>query len=224
MNKVLLLDLDDTLLDFTKGEEESLVKVLSYYQIENTKENKELYYSINKKYWRMYELHQIEREKLLGLRFYEYFSLFNIKVDGDKVNELYFSYLSQTAYLVPNALEFCKKCQELGIDIIIVSNGVGSVQKPRIEKSGLKKYFKKIYLSEEIGYNKPDIEFYNSLSLDNYSKSQLVMIGDSLTSDIQGGINFGITTIWYNPLHKNSSLPDYQVDDLLDIFEILEEI
>ena len=109
MNKVLLLDLDDTLLDFTKGEEESLEKVLSYYQIENTKENKELYYSINKKYWRMYELHQIEREKLLALRFYEYFSLFNIKVDGDKVNELYFSYLSQTAYLVPNALKKRKK-------------------------------------------------------------------------------------------------------------------
>ena len=224
MKKILLLDLDDTLLDFTKGEEESLGKVLEYYKIENTLENRELYYSINKKYWRMYELHQIEREKLLALRFEDFFSLFNYEVDGNKVNDLYFSYLSQTAYLVPNALEFCEKCNELNLDIVIVSNGVGRVQKPRIKKSGLKKYFKKIYLSEELGYNKPDIEFFNSLSLENYSKNQLMMIGDSLSSDIQGGINFGITTIWYNPFHKESSLPDYQVDNLLDIFKILEEI
>lgn len=222
MKKVLLLDLDDTLLDFTRGEKESLEKVLSYYKIENTKDNQELYYLINKKYWRMYELHQIEREKLLGLRFEEFFNHFNIRVDGQRVNELYFSYLSQTSYLIPNALEFCKKCEELSFDIVIVSNGVGSVQKPRIEKSGLKKYFKKVYLSEEIGYNKPDVEFFTSMSLD-YSKDQMVIIGDSLSSDILGGINYGITTIWFNPLHKYSDLPDYQVDDLLDIFRILEE-
>ncbi len=223
MKKILLLDLDDTLLDFTRGEKESLEKVLLYYGIENTEDNHQLYYSINKRYWRMYELHQIEREKLLGLRFEEFFSHFNKDVDGLDVNKLYFSYLSQTSYLMPNALSFCQKCEELNLDIILVSNGVGSVQKPRIEKSGLKKYFKKIYLSEEIGYNKPDIEFFNSLSLEKFSKDQIVIIGDSLTSDIQGGINFGITTIWYNPEHKKSSLPDYEVDDLLNIFKILEE-
>ena len=224
MKKILLVDLDDTLLDFTKGEEESLEKVFINYGIVNSKENRELYYSINRNYWKKFELHQIEREKLLGLRFEDFFRNFNMKVDGFKVNELYFNYLGQTAYLIDHAEEFCKKCKELGLDIYIVSNGVGKVQKPRIEKSGLKDYFKNIYLSEEIGYNKPDIEFFESISLDGYSKENLVIIGDSLTSDIQGGKNYGITTIWYNPHLKESSLPDYQVTDLLDIFKILEEI
>ena len=142
MRDILLVDLDDTLLDFSLGEKESLEKVLTHYGIENTLENHKKYYDINIKYWKMYELHQIEREKLLGLRFEEFFSLFNKKVDGDQVNDLYFSYLSNTHYLVKNSLEFCKKCEELGLDIIIVSNGVGKVQKPRIEQCGLKKYFK----------------------------------------------------------------------------------
>ena len=139
-------------------------------------------------------------------------------------HELYFSYLSEGAYLIDNALEFCEKCKKDGYKLIIVSNGVGSVQKPRIEKSGLKKYFDRIYLSEEVGYNKPDVEFYTRVSFDYYQEERMVMIGDSLSSDIQGGVNFGIPTIWYNYKHLESSLPDYQVDNLMDIFKILEEI
>ena len=88
----------------------------------------------------------------------------------------------------------------------------------------LKKYFEKVYLSEEIGYNKPDIEFYESILKEYPFKDRMVMIGDSLSSDIQGGINFGIPTIWYNYKHLKSTLPDYEVDDLMDIFKILEEI
>ena len=122
------------------------------------------------------------------------------------------------------AEEFLKECKKRRITVLIASNGVGLVQNPRIEKSGLKKYFQKVYLSEEIGYNKPDTEFYESILVDYPFKERMVMIGDSLSSDIQGGVNFGIPTIWYNYKHLESSLPDYQVDNLMDIFKILEEI
>lgn len=223
MRDILLVDLDDTLLDFSKAEKEALEKVLVTYGIDNNEENHQKYYKINKDYWKKYELHQIKRESLLGKRFEDFFDLFNKKVDGDKVNELYFSYLSEGAYLIDNALEFCEKCKKDGYKLIIVSNGVGSVQKPRIEKSGLKKYFDRIYLSEEVGYNKPDIEFYTRVLLDYYQQERMVMIGDSLSSDIQGGINFNIPTIWYNPNHLKSDLPNFEVDNLMDIFKILEE-
>ena len=224
MKDILLVDLDNTILDFDKAEEYALSKVFSKYEIINSKENQDKYYSINIEYWKKYELHLIEREQLLSQRFEDFFSLFGIKIDGKEVNDYYFSYLSQGCYYVKNSLEFLMKAKEMNMTILIASNGVGSVQKPRIEKSGLKKYFDKIYLSEEIGYNKPDIEFFNSILSDYPYKNRMVMIGDSLSSDIQGGKNFGITTIWYNPNHKESNLPDYQVDNLLDIFKVLEEI
>ena len=223
MRDILLVDLDDTLLDFSKAEKEALEKVLDVYGIENNKINHQKYYEINRSYWKKYELHEIERELLLSKRFEDFFHLFDKEVDGNKVNELYFFYLSQGAYLINNALEFCQKCKDNGYKLIIVSNGVGSVQKPRIEKCGLKKYFDRIYLSEEVGYNKPDIEFFTRVSFDYYQEERMVMIGDSLSSDIQGGKNFNIPTIWYNPNHLKSDLPDFEVDNLMDIFKILEE-
>ena len=224
MKDILLLDLDNTILDFSKAEHEALYKVLEVYNVENTKENHDLYYKINVEYWKKYELHLIDREVLLGLRFEDFFSHFNVEVDGQKVNDLYFSYLSSFAYFMPNCKEFCEECKKRNITILIASNGVGLVQKPRIEKSGLKKYFQRVYLSEEIGYNKPDVEFFDSILKDYPFKERMVMIGDSLSSDIRGGKNFNIPTIWYNPNHLESDLPDYQVDDLLQIFRILEEI
>lgn len=224
MRDILLLDLDNTILDFDKSEEFALLKVFEKYNIPNTKENQDKYYQININYWKMYELNQMDRDLLIIKRFEDFFSLFGINVDGKQVNDFYFSYLSKGADHIKDAEKFLLKCHELGYTVLIASNGVGSVQKPRIEKSGLKKYFNGIYLSEEIGYNKPDIEFYNSILIDYPFKGRMVMIGDSLTSDIQGGKNFEIPTIWFNPKHKNSSLPDYQVDNLLDIFKVLEEI
>lgn len=224
MKDILLLDLDNTILDFDKAEEKALSEVFTKYNIPDTEENRKRYYSINIEYWKKYELHQIERERLLSLRFEDFFSLFSIKVDGKIVNDYYFSYLSQGVFFIKNSIEFLKKCKEKGLTILIASNGVGSVQKPRINKIGLKKYFDKIYLSEEIGYNKPDVEFFYSILKDYPFKERMVMIGDSLSSDIQGGINFGIPTIWFNPKHKVSDLPSYQVDDLLDIFKVLEEL
>lgn len=224
MEKILLVDLDNTLLDFDKTENEALSKVLLHFNIEDNIENRNKYYDINVAYWKKYELHQIEREKLLGLRFVDFFSLFDLKVDGFLVNEMYFSFLSQNAYKIKNCEEFCKKCHELDYRIIIASNGVGSVQKPRLEKSGLLRYFDRVYLSEEIGFNKPDVEFFETILKDYPFKDKMVMIGDSLSSDIQGGKNFNVPTIWYNPKGNISNLPDYQVKDLLEIFKVLEEI
>ena len=112
MKDILLLDLDNTILDFSKAEHEALYKVLEVYNVENTKENHDLYYKINVEYWKKYELHLIDREVLLGLRFEDFFSHFNVEVDGKKVNDLYFSYLSSFAYFMPNCKEFCEECKK----------------------------------------------------------------------------------------------------------------
>ena len=224
MRDILLLDLDNTILDFDKSEELALREVFNKYDIEDTKENRDLYYKINIEYWKKYEKHLISRDLLIGYRFNDFFKSFNKKVDGFEVNEFYFKHLSSYSFYMDRAEEFLKECQKRNYTILIASNGVGSVQHPRIEKSGLRKYFHNVYLSEEIGYNKPDIEFYESILKDYPFKERMVMIGDSLSSDIQGGVNFKIPTIWYNYKHLQSDLPDYQVDNLMDIFKILEEI
>ena len=224
MRDILLLDLDNTILDFDKSEECALKEVFIKYNIEDTKENRDLYYKINVEYWKKYEKHLISRDLLIGYRFNDFFKLFNKEVNGFEVNDYYFKHLSSYSFYMDKAEEFLKECEKRKITVLIASNGLGLVQNPRIEKSGLKKYFQKVYLSEEIGYNKPDIEFYESILVDYPFKERMVMIGDSLSSDIQGGVNFGIPTIWYNYKHLESSLPDYQVDNLMDIFKILEEI
>lgn len=224
MRDILLLDLDNTILDFDKAELFALHQVFTKYQIPYSGENINLYLKINIEYWKKYELHLIEREELLVRRFEDFFNLFNKCVNGKEVNEYYFSYLSKGGFPIIGALEFLQECKKKNIKVLIASNGVGSVQKPRIEKSGLKKYFTHIYLSEEIGYNKPDREFFEKILEDYPFKDRMVMIGDSLSSDIIGGKKFGIPTIWYNPNNKESNLPDYSVKELNEIFKILEEI
>ena len=223
--KTILIDLDDTLLDFQKSEDVAIRTTIKTLGVEPTDEVVATYKQINLKYWKMFERGEIEREALLVARFKEFCGLLNItNKDFSLLNETYFHYLSSTPFEIEGADEFLQKLSEK-YNIYVITNGVKRVQTKRLSLVNITKYFKKIFISEEIGYQKPSIEYFdyvlNDLNLTN--KDEILVIGDSLSSDIQGGINAGIDTMWYNPKGLRSDLKyTYQISNYDDFFKIIK--
>ena len=144
--------------------------------------------------------------------------------DFSLLNETYFHYLSSSPFEIDGAEEFLKKLNKK-YDIYVITNGVKRVQTIRLSLVNITKYFKKVYISEEIGYQKPSVEFFdfvlNDLNIKN--KKEILIIGDSLSSDIQGGINSGIDTMWYNPKGLQSNINyTYQIKNYDQFFELIK--
>lgn len=223
--KTILIDLDDTLLDFQKSEDVAIRTTIKTLGIEPTEDVVNAYKEINLKYWKMFERKEIEREALLIARFKEFCELLNItNKDFSLLNETYFHYLSSSPFEIDGADEFLNKLSEK-YDIYVITNGVKRVQTIRLSLVNITKYFKKVYISEEIGYQKPSIEFFdfvlNDLNITN--KEEVLIIGDSLSSDIQGGINSGIDTVWYNPKELKSNINfTYEIKNYDEFFEIIK--
>ena len=221
----ILIDIDDTLLDFQKSEEFAIRSTIKTLDIEPTDELVEKYKAINLKYWKMFERGEIEREALLVARFKEFCEIMDItNKDFSKLNETYFSILSGVPFEIDGAEQFLKKLSEK-YNIYAVTNGVKRVQTKRLSLVNITKYLKKVYISEEIGFQKPNIEFFDyvlkDLNIEN--KEEILIIGDSLTSDIQGGINSNIDTMWYNPKGLISDINyTYEIKSYNDFFEIIK--
>lgn len=197
MIKALLTDIDNTLLDFNKCELEALKPVLIKYGIPAIEENIKLYSSINLSHWKMLERKEITREECITLRWNAFFSHFKLKVNPQEINTLYFNNLKNGGYLIKDAAIFLKELNTLGLPIYAVTNGATIVQKSRLEKSGILKYLAKVYISEEIGLTKPDKDFFEYVLKDQSLKNdEVIMLGDSLSSDIAGALNAQIKPIW----------------------------
>lgn len=219
----LLIDLDDTLLNFKESEKHALEKVLEKYNIPNTKDNIELYSNINKSYWEKFERKEISREKLMVERYKDFFNLLKVEADSfEEVNNLYFSWLKEFAFPYEETYDFLSECLRRNINLYLCSNGENIVQERRIELSSLNKYFKKIYISQEIGYFKPDKKFFDFVLKDaKLSNDQVFMLGDSLTSDIQGAFNASIKSIWLNRNGKRGNEKvNYEIHSLMEFFTL----
>ncbi|HJH07478.1 MAG TPA: HAD-IA family hydrolase, partial [Fusobacterium ulcerans] len=149
-----------------------------------------------------------------------------IETDIDTFNFKYRNRLKEGAYLLDNAMEICQELHENKIKLGVASNGGNDIQIRRIKKIGLDKYLDYMFVSEEIGYNKPHKEYFEHIfqKIEDIPKKKIMMVGDSLTADIQGGKNAGIITCWYNP-HGESSIenikPDYEIKDLLELRKLV---
>ena len=225
--KTLLIDIDDTLLDFHKSEDIAIRKLFDKYIPEQAEKIVPEYKKINKQYWRMHEEGKIGREELIVKRFKDIFNSVGLyDYDFSKINEEYFSILANVPVEIDGAEEFLKVASMI-FDIYAVTNGVKRVQERRLSLVSIPKYFKKIFISEEVGYQKPDIRFFDHVfkELNIKSKDEVVIFGDSLSSDIQGGINYGIDTIWYNPKGLESDVNyTYSVKSYEEFFELMERI
>ncbi len=226
MIKNVFLDLDDTLLDFKRAESQAIRNTLAKLGIEPTDETVSLYSRINKSCWEKLELGLYTRDEVLYTRFNMLFGRLSISGDAHATQRIYEYELSLGAYFLDGAEELLDSLYGK-YRLYLATNGIMAVQKRRIESSGIGKYFDKIFVSERIGYNKPDKRFFDACfaEIEGFKKEETVIVGDSLTSDIKGGINAGIKTVYFNPLCKENSTgitPDCEIHSLGELAEMLE--
>ena len=228
MIEFLFLDLDDTILDFHKAERIALSKTIKEFGVEPTEEVLHRYHLINKWHWEQLELGKLTRAEVLTGRFKTLFAELNMEADPTQVQAGYEKNLSIGHYFLPGAeetVEYLSKRYKL----YLASNGTAVVQKGRMTSANLYRFFQKSFVSEEIGHNKPSLAYFEAAfaQIPNFDKSRALMVGDSLSSDIKGGINAGIKTCWVNPNHapRNPAIiPDYEIEALHQLPALLETL
>ena len=227
MLEFLLIDLDDTILDFQKAEHIALRNTLRTFGIEPTDETCELYSRINRAYWEALERGEMTRPQVAVGRFAELFAKVGVTADAADCNRYYWEQLSIGHYFLPGAEETLKELASR-YQLYIASNGTKSVQQPRLKSAGIEKYFRDIFISEDIGADKPSKVFFDRsfARIPGFDPAKAMIVGDSLTSDIQGGINAGIATCWVNPKKKASATirPDYEIESLSRLPALLKTL
>ncbi|WP_304681422.1 YjjG family noncanonical pyrimidine nucleotidase [uncultured Clostridium sp.] len=216
--EIILFDADETLYDFKKSEREAFKNTMLKFNI-NYDENYHLkiYKEINSALWKEFEQGLVTQEVLKIERFKRLSKALKIRFDENEFANSYIENLADASFLYDNSLELIETLNK-SFRLAIVTNGLTSVQNKRIRQSNIAKFFDAIVISEEILIAKPNPKiFEHTLKLMNFSdKSKVLMIGDSLSSDIQGGINFGIDTCWYNPnkiINETSIKPTYEISN-----------
>jgi len=193
MFDILLLDLDDTILDFHKAERIAISSTIRDFGVEPTEEILTLYHRINKAHWEMLERGEKTREQILVDRFAVLFRELGADVDAEKCARRYEYNLAQDHWFLPGAEEAVKALHKR-FRLFLVSNGTASVQHGRMSSAGLYPYFEKVFVSQEVGFNKPSADYFRICfsRIPDFDKSRCMIVGDSLTSDILGGIHAGI--------------------------------
>ena len=227
MIEFLLLDLDDTILDFHKAERIALSKTFRDFGLEPAEDVLDLYHNINKWHWEQLELGVMTRDQVLVGRFHQLFEELGMEVDAAACMKRYERNLSMGHYFLPGAEEAVKRLKE-HYRLFLVSNGTATVQHSRLTSAGLYPYFEKVFVSQALGANKPSRAFFDACAaqIPGFDPRKALMVGDSLTSDIKGGINAGLKTVWVNPAHKpcGDIRPDYEIEGLSDLEGLLESL
>ena len=227
--KFLLFDLDHTLLDFDTAEDVALTQLLKEEGVEDIQDYKDYYVPMNKSLWRDLEQKKITKAELINTRFSKLFAHFGLEKDGSYLAERYQFFLSKQGQTFPGVEDLLKYLIHQEYELYAATNGITFIQTGRLEQSGIAPFFKEIFISEQLHTQKPDAAFYEKIGarIPNFDKNHALMIGDSLTADIQGGNNADIDTIWYNPNHLENHTqahPTYEVDSYQALLELLDKL
>ncbi len=207
----LLFDADGTLFDYEKAETLSLEKAFRQTGHSFDPDYSQVYRQINGQIWIDFEQGDISQDRLRIKRFELLFDAIDIKSDPEEFSIKYLENLADSAYLLEDAEEVVRRLAEK-TGLMLITNGLKDVQRSRWNKSVIKGYFSDILISEEIGAAKPDRRIFDEafVRMNNPRKKKVLMVGDSLTSDIKGGCDYGIDTCWFNPLEKPLE-PDLEI-------------
>lgn len=223
----VLWDVDGTLLDFLYSQRIAITKCFQSIGREITDEMIQRYSRINDSYWKRLELGEITKDRLLPGRFITLFEEYGIEgVNIEAFLREYQEQLGKVFCYLDSSLELCRELKEEGIRQYVVTNGVASTQKNKLELSGLTELMEDLFISEEIGAPKPHKVFFDyCLShIDERDKEKILLVGDSLSSDIKGGIQAGIPVCWYRPEGTENNTeyqPDYEINYLHQLKDIL---
>ena len=221
----VLFDADATLFDFKRSEHDAVIDCLAFAGLPTTEEVVEKYSEINDSYWKKLERGEVTKAELFVARWKDTVDYYGFDFDAQVIAAKYPERLAERGYLIEGAEEICKALYGK-FRLYIVTNGFAKVQHGRFDKSPIRQYFENMFISEEVGAEKPSLEYFEKVfaSIPDFDREKTIIIGDSLTSDIKGGIAAGIDTCWYNP--KGKEIPEnmnitYTVKDLSEIESIL---
>ncbi|WP_088815551.1 MULTISPECIES: YjjG family noncanonical pyrimidine nucleotidase [Listeria] len=221
----LLFDVDDTLLDFKKAEDDALVKLFESEGVSDAKELTLVYKEINEALWKAFERGEISRDEVIQTRFAKLFATQNKSVDGILLEAKYRGFLEEGHEQIAGAAELIA---QLAPDyaLYVVTNGVSKTQYRRLRDSGLDIFFQKIFVSEDTGYQKPMLEFFDYCfaRIPAFDKKKTLLIGDSLSSDIRGARVSGIDSCWFNPhraVFDTETTPTYEIHSLPELLNVL---
>lgn len=227
MIKAILWDIDGTLLDFHKSEKYGIRTCFEQFNLgECTDEMLARYSKINRRWWEKLERKECTKPEVLEGRFLEFFQGEGLNAECvPQFNEAYQFHLGDHAFFCDHGEETVRALKG-SIKQYAVTNGTAVAQERKLKKSGLETLLDGIFISERVGFEKPDIRFFEAVfAAIPFKKEECIIIGDSLTGDIQGGMNAGIRTVHYNP--KNIPAPaeyhiDYSIRDLAEVLNIIK--
>lgn len=222
----ILFDADDTLFDFKQSARYALGQTLLDYKINATETHFMVYEAINHEAWMAFERQEITAVQLRKVRFEKFLDAIGEYRDPLEMNAHYLHLLSQTRFLFDGAIEMLMDLNNKNYRLGLITNGLKEVQRPRIEQAGVANYFDVIVVSDEIGVSKPHEGFFNHSfeQMGFPDKSSVIIVGDSLNSDIQGGNRYGVDTCWFNPRgseNMTSYEPTYTIHRLEELYAIL---
>ena len=220
--KSVLIDIDDTLFDFRQSSFEALEKAFAHWGVEFTRADMPAYEVYNDALWRQYERGEIVKEKIYPERFRLYFAERGLDIDPEAFNEFYLHRLAEGYAFMPHCHELLAALHGR-YRVFVVTNGDTYAQESRIARSGLAQYFDGVFISEQMGCKKPEKEFFDRVFAiigEEYRGCSL-MVGDSLTSDMQGGRNAGIPTCYYGRPENADGRCDYVIEDLMQLPDVL---
>ena len=228
MLKIIFFDLDDTLLDFTRAEREALSCAFRCFDIDPAPTVLDRYHVINREQWELLEEGVLTRAQVLTRRFDLLFEELGVRCSSREVCDCYEDFLAQGHWFIPGAVELLVELAPR-YDLYLASNGAAAVQQSRLKSAGIGPYFKDIFISEELGADKPGPAFFAAAfsAISDFNPETALIVGDSLTSDIRGGRNAGIRTCWFNPHGKPARpdiTPDYTIRALAELPDLLDAL
>ena len=224
MARHLLFDADETLYDFAATERYALSRLFQDLSIPYTQEWIEPYHEENDRCWAMFESGEMTLERLKGARFEMFFSRVGLPYDGTKAGEVYTKYLGEGGFMLPGAIDFLEDITT-DHEASIITNGIAVTQHRRFEMTDTVKYFSHIFVSEELGVQKPDKRFFDKvLSMLGLTSKDCIVIGDSEKSDIKGARNAGIESIYFSYKGRNSEMADYNAHSYEELSSIIRSL
>ncbi|WP_455257523.1 YjjG family noncanonical pyrimidine nucleotidase [Peptoniphilus asaccharolyticus] len=224
MYEIILIDLDNTILDFNAAEENSIRHLFEIYRIENNRENLEKYRKINVYMWGELEKGNMSKEEILTKRFEEFFKLFGIEVDGKDAEDIFRSHLDRNSQLIDGARELLLSLKQMDKRVYTASNGVYSTQLKRMTDANIYNLFDGHFISEKVGFEKPDKGFFEFCfkNIEGANFQNTIMVGDRIESDINGAKNFGIDSCHFD-IGKNNDVSGatYVINKLTDLLKIV---
>lgn len=225
--KHVFLDLDDTVFDFHAQEKVAISETFMAVGAPVSDEILKRYSEINRSRWQLLEVGKLTRDEVLTSRFDILFRELGVDIDSQLTQSIY-EYRLGCGYIFMDGAEELLENLHGRYNLYIASNGTATVQDRRIAAAGIEKYFEKIFVSQRIGFEKPSAEFFNACfsEIGDFDKSECIIVGDSLSSDILGGINAGILTCHYNPHGTlyTDIVPDCEIKHLNELQGLLESL